>query len=558
MNLIRTSKPISELINDLKNYEIAIPEIQRDFVWKANRIKKLIDTIQKDYPSGAIILWETTGIDKNLIKSFIRPERRSLFANSNNVPKYLLIDGQQRLTAICSVSFPQNKIKNILGEELNLPNFTLNVKNLNHPEIEEIKNIQKIGKNEILLNELLTDDDEYGINYVLDKIKNRRDINYEHKNNLRKFVRNFNNYSYPVQIINGLNDYRIVSEIFKRVNSQGKPLVTAEIELANILPYWKGFSYKLRLFIEELAKGGLSVGLPFLLNCLASISINKPKIDIFTRKIQNNTLTRRKLNTNWVKTKTAVLRLNKLLVSNLINRSELITTHNCMLPIIYNMVRNRSRNENKNYIKYILYSMITKHYGGNSDTKLNREFNTLKRGTDQFKQILKQLRYSGTKKKIISYRSYKGIASKNPYVLLIYLALRNNKAKDFSSSTENIDISDISSVHLHHIFPYDFMMKDETMIKYSKENKISDETYKAKINDISNLTFISNIVNNQIKNSSPEEYLENYCTFKNMRSHCIPEDKNLWKPQNFEKFMNERRKLLSDSVKKYLIKYSLL
>jgi uncharacterized protein with ParB-like and HNH nuclease domain len=48
-----------KLLTDLyANGDIAIPEIQRDFVWRAPRIKGLVDSINNDYPSGAIILWQ--------------------------------------------------------------------------------------------------------------------------------------------------------------------------------------------------------------------------------------------------------------------------------------------------------------------------------------------------------------------------------------------------------------------------------------------------------------------------------------------------------------------
>ncbi|MBI5653091.1 MAG: DUF262 domain-containing protein [Chloroflexi bacterium] len=94
--LTRTSYSIKELTNMYANGEIAIPEIQRDFVWDAKRIKLLLDSIQKDYPSGAVILWRPEFSARSEFEMLIRPERLHLY--KNRLPAYLLLDGQQRLS----------------------------------------------------------------------------------------------------------------------------------------------------------------------------------------------------------------------------------------------------------------------------------------------------------------------------------------------------------------------------------------------------------------------------------------------------------------------------
>jgi len=55
--LSRANQSIKELTDWYAKGDIAIPEIQRDFVWTPEKIKKLVDSVSKDYPSGAIILW---------------------------------------------------------------------------------------------------------------------------------------------------------------------------------------------------------------------------------------------------------------------------------------------------------------------------------------------------------------------------------------------------------------------------------------------------------------------------------------------------------------------
>ena len=183
MSLIRTAWTISELIKLYSEGDIAIPEIQRDFVWKGDRIKLLLDSVYKDYPSGAIILWKPDGFKAADLSILIRPERLHLYRE--NLPKYLLLDGQQRLTALASVILLENEVQTSLGEEINLPYLALNIKTL---KLEVRKQKVRLSLNEILLNKILSkESDDSGISYVLTELKERKDITLTHKNNLKEF-----------------------------------------------------------------------------------------------------------------------------------------------------------------------------------------------------------------------------------------------------------------------------------------------------------------------------------------------------------------------------------
>jgi len=112
--LTLTTFSVDKLTGMYAKGEIAIPEIQRDFVWDTKRIKLLLESIQKDYPSGAIILWEPQFKTRGEFEMLIRPERLHLYKDKP-MPQYLLLDGQQRLTALCSVILPANEVMTSLG-----------------------------------------------------------------------------------------------------------------------------------------------------------------------------------------------------------------------------------------------------------------------------------------------------------------------------------------------------------------------------------------------------------------------------------------------------------
>lgn len=91
--------PIRKVIEKVNNGTIRIPAFQRGFVWDADRVAYLMDSIYKGYPFGAAIIWRT--------KTPLQTERRlGPFELPDNEPGYpidYVLDGQQRLTSIFGV-----------------------------------------------------------------------------------------------------------------------------------------------------------------------------------------------------------------------------------------------------------------------------------------------------------------------------------------------------------------------------------------------------------------------------------------------------------------------
>lgn len=87
---------IRTLIEQVQQGQLRVPAFQRGFVWDADRIAYLMDSIYKGYPFGSAILWQT--------KEKLRSERRlgpfSLPEPVADFPISYVLDGQQRLTSI--------------------------------------------------------------------------------------------------------------------------------------------------------------------------------------------------------------------------------------------------------------------------------------------------------------------------------------------------------------------------------------------------------------------------------------------------------------------------
>src|SRR5437667_64018 len=81
-----TPQPIETLLTWIKSGEIAIPEIQRPFVWEATKVRNLLDSLYRGYPVGYLIAWRNPSV--------------KLKDGQSAAGKRVLIDGQQRVTAL--------------------------------------------------------------------------------------------------------------------------------------------------------------------------------------------------------------------------------------------------------------------------------------------------------------------------------------------------------------------------------------------------------------------------------------------------------------------------
>ena len=77
---------ISTFLSWVKAGQIAIPEIQRPFVWDSSKVRDLMDSLYKGYPVGYVITWQNPNL--------------KLKDGSLSHGKQILIDGQQRITAL--------------------------------------------------------------------------------------------------------------------------------------------------------------------------------------------------------------------------------------------------------------------------------------------------------------------------------------------------------------------------------------------------------------------------------------------------------------------------
>ena len=112
-----TPHPIETLLTWVKSGEIAIPEIQRPFVWEATKVRNLLDSLYRGYPVGYLITW--------------RNPNMKLKDGTSSAGKRILIDGQQRVTALMA---------SLLGHEVLTKDYeTIRIRIAFHPQEERFE-----------------------------------------------------------------------------------------------------------------------------------------------------------------------------------------------------------------------------------------------------------------------------------------------------------------------------------------------------------------------------------------------------------------------------------
>lgn len=84
---------VGDLISDVRNGRIGLPDLQRPFVWKDNKVRELLDSMLRGFPIGYIMLWESPA-------DYDRTSHIGKNDKAYKAPDDLVIDGQQRLTAL--------------------------------------------------------------------------------------------------------------------------------------------------------------------------------------------------------------------------------------------------------------------------------------------------------------------------------------------------------------------------------------------------------------------------------------------------------------------------
>jgi len=239
-----TDYPLSKLIEDIDLGEIALPDIQRPFVWKTAKVRDLFDSMYKGFPIGYLLFWR-----------YEQGEARKIgVGEKKNVPRLLVVDGQQRLTSLYAVM----KDRPVLDEDYQERELNISFRPADasfevataasRRDPEYITDISDVWTGDLSRRRY--------VNQFLDRLANHRDLSRKEEDDIADAIdrlESLQDYRFVALELNENVDEEQVAEVFVRVNSQGEALNQADFILTLMSVHWdegrqemEQFSYEAR------------------------------------------------------------------------------------------------------------------------------------------------------------------------------------------------------------------------------------------------------------------------------------------------------------------------
>jgi hypothetical protein len=560
--------PVEELVAMIERGELRLPEMQRRFVWRSPRVRDLLDSLYRGYPSGAILLWETD--EAVPLQEFAVPQQNNPYRSTR-----LLLDGQQRLTSLSAV---------IRGEPVSVRGRKKPIEllfNLKHPD--ELVVVTEVNE------DTDEDDDEDDFNGTDDEADSTEDELQQRFNKMtfvvatkkleqlphwvkvtdvfktdndgpflkragvtgfddpryEKYaqrlarVRGIRKYVYRMDVLERTLSYDEVTEIFVRVNSLGAKLRSSDLALAQITAKWRGALKTFQGFQEQCANKGVDLDLGIHLKNLVAFATGQ------SRFLTVNTIPVETLQASWKQSVKWMLFGIDFLKNNVeIDSPTLLSSPFLLVALAYYFHKRDcdiSPSESERLRYWALAANAKGRYSrGSSETLLDQDLATLRDG-GSVDELIDRLRLQvGVLE--VSPEELVGRNQRSAFFKTMFLAFRAAGAKDWKSNLA-IALDHSGSQHrlqFHHIFP-------KSLVKGPYSNREAD--------DIANLAFIGGKTNRAISDKLPAAYfpaLLEKAGESTFAAQCIPIDPQLLELNRYKDFLAERRKLIAKRLNEFL------
>lgn len=560
--MTKSEASVEELVGMIQRGELRLPEMQRRYVWRSTRVRDLLDSLYRGYPSGAILLWET---DEDVpLQDFAITQQRSPYAGTR-----LLLDGQQRLTSLSAV---------IRGEPVSVRGRQRPIEllfNLEHPEhLTIVTEVNEDSDEELVEDETDSNEDELQTRFdkmtfvvatkkleslphwvkVSEVFTTDEDAPFLQRAGIEKIndprysmyskrmarLRGIRNYSYRMDVLERSMTYDEVTEIFVRVNSLGAKLRSSDLALAQITAKWRGALAVFQEFERECAKTGFELELGIHLKNMVAFATGQ------SRFLTVGGLPVERLKAAWTECCLGMEFAINFLKSNIhIDSPALLSSPFLMVSLAYFGHKRDyqiSAEESDRLRYWVLVANAKGRYSrGSSETLLDQDLATLRDGGN-VDALIERLRLQVGRLDIAA-DELVGRNQRSALFKTMFLAFQDGVARDWNSNLAiSLDHSGVQhKLQFHHIFP------KALLTKAGHTPREAD--------DISNLAFISGKTNRKISDTPPSTYLvalEKKNGSSAFQAQCIPMDEEVLHTDNYNGFLIRRRELIANRLNQYL------
>lgn len=582
---------IQILLSWVQANQIAIPEIQRPFVWSSSQVRDLIDSLYMGYPVGYLIAWQSPNV--------------RLRTGETSSGKQILIDGQQRMTALMAA---------VLGHKvINSHYQKIRIRVAFHPLEEkfEVTN-PAIEKNSAWLPDISTvlATDARVFDLANQYLQKNPDVDQAEVFERIQKLRNVLNNQIGFISLDSNLDIEEVTEIFIRINAKGKVLSQADFVMSKIAANETYAGHELRKLIDYFCH--LSA-LPEDFDSVQSLDADFAKSDLFQkitwlkderddlytpeytdvlrvafvsqfgrgrlrdlvallsgRDFEKRTYEESIAEASFDKLRDSVLnavskthfqRFLMILRSAGIIDPTLIGSVNVVnyAYIVYLLLRKAGSPAPKieSYVRraYVL-NVLAERFAGNPEGTFDFDIRRInERGFETYFESLEEAQLGPTFWEIALPQKFNTSVASSPFFRIFLAAQVAAGDKGFLSKA--ITVRDMITLHgdRHHIYPKNFLKK---------------RGYRpSQYNQIANYVLTQSEINIQISDRNPEDYfaiLLQQCSGgdqqfgamtdvdavqQNLEMNCIPDYMLQGQVPAYEEFLQDRRKLMAQKIRHY-------
>lgn len=576
----------------VKSGEIAIPEIQRPFVWDSSKVRDLMDSLYKGYPVGYVIAWRNPNV--------------KLKDGSLSMGKKVLIDGQQRVTALTAAilgqyvlnkNYQRIKIKisfNPLEEKFEVQNpAILKDKSWFHDISEAFdghKSLLKLVREYLALN---PDADEQKIEEVFSRLTSitKKPIGM-------------------IELAPEL-DIETVTEIFIRINSKGVVLSQADFAMSKIASDSQNGGNGLRKTIDYfchlatapefyssiidndpefvktndfqkiawLKKENEDLYTPSysdLIRVAFTTKFNRGRLSDLVSLLSGRNFETRSYEGAIVERSFQTLRegIDEFISETNFKRflmivksagfvtPKLIRSQNVInfAYILYLKLKEKKENSVaiESYVRrWLVLTILTGRYSGSPESRF--DFDSKQISQSNFADFLKETEeaeLSNAFWEVGLPQSLNTSVASSPYFLVFLASQVRSNDKGFLSS--DVSLQDLLQLRgdIHHLFPKSYLIKNGFNNR-SQYNQVANYVYmqseiNIKVGDKSPKDYFSLVLDPSISNKHKITGIATNDELRsNLKQHCIPEGIMQMDVSDYQDFLVERRKQMSQKIKNY-------
>ena len=567
-----SSYSLSTLLEEIDRGEIALPDIQRPFVWKPAKVRDLFDSMYRGFPIGHLLFW-ATGAEMGA--------RRIGTHTHEAAPRLMIVDGQQRLTSLYSV---------LTGKEVLREDYTssrIRIAFRPRDGSFEVADAAVVKDPEFIPDVSILWDGGGRAKKVREFLKRleagKGELPEQQRDDLEEAIDrlyDLRNYPFKVMELGSNVDEEQVADVFVRINSEGVRLGQADFILTLMSVWWEEGRKQLETFARDarLRPQGPSPANPFIdpsadqmLRVVAGLALRRGRLRYVYQVLRGKDLETGEISAEIREKQFAALQEAQAETLSLTNwheflkavrragyrgRAMISSQNNLMFSYLMYLIGHRDHQLDRKSLReaiaqWFFMTSLTGRYTGNFESRVEQDLRRVAeaKSGDEFVATLNGIIDTALTEDYWTIQlptSLETSSAYGPTVFAYHASLVLLNARPLFSPLQLGELLDPSThaprsaVERHHLFPKAYLTRigiDRTVQR----------------NQIANYAFVEWPDNTKIGDSPPSEY------FPSLFAELTPQEQKRarfwhalsegWEQMDYWEFLQQRRALIADVVR---------